>query len=145
MFEIRLRTRTDEPEAWVPDLAVILERSRLDAQATQTVMMNLIDMGLLEMVQSPDRPGEVLLDSRPLQALMSEYGPRVTTSTGRLGVSAAKPEIWTPSGPSAGGGGGGGLWTPGSAPPREGQSGGGKPLIIPGPLPDRGSRNGRST
>ena len=98
IFEIRLRARTDDPAAWVPDLAALLDRYRDDPQATQTLMMNLIDMGLLEMVNHPDRPGEILLDSRPLQALMAEFGPRVTTSTGRLGVSAAKPEIWTPGG-----------------------------------------------
>jgi len=135
IFEIRLRARKEDPAAWVPDLAVLLERYRDDPQATQTVMMNLIDMGLLEMVNNPDRPGEILLDSRPLQALMSEFGPRVTTSSGRLGVSATKPEIWTPggSGPGGGGSGPGGLWTPGGgSPPPQGPSGGEKKLIIPG-------------
>jgi hypothetical protein len=131
MFELRLRARGEEPTLWVPDLAVILERYRHDPDANQVVVMNLIDMGLLEMVSHPDRSGEIMIDSRPLQALMAEFGPRVTTATGRLGVSATKPEIWTPSGPASGGPGGG-LWTPGSPSPQEGQSGGGKKLIIPG-------------
>ena len=131
MFEIRLRVRDEDPTDWVADLAVILERYRNDAQATQTVMMNLIDMGLLEMVPNPDRPGEIMIDSRRLQVLMSEYGPRVTTASGRLGVSASKPEIWTP-GSSSSSGSGGGLWTPGSAPSQEGTSGGEKKLILPG-------------
>ncbi len=141
MFEIRLRARSDDPAAWVPDLAVLLDRHRDDSQVMQTLMMSLVDMGLLEMVNSPDRPGEILLDSRPLQALMAEFGPRVTTSTGRLGVSATKPEIWTPGGGSTGAGSAspgssGGLWTPGggggttSSP--EGPSGGEKRLILPG-------------
>ncbi|MCA1685204.1 MAG: hypothetical protein LC745_04320, partial [Planctomycetia bacterium] len=89
IFEVRLRARTEDPSGWVPDLAVLLDRYREDVQATQTLMMNLIDMGLLEMVNNPERPGEILLDSRPLQALMAEFGPRVTTASGRLGVSAA--------------------------------------------------------
>ena len=92
-------------------------------------MMNLIDMGLLEMVPNPDRPSEIMLDSRPLQALLAEYGPRVTTASGRLGVSATKPEIWTPR--ATAGGSGGGIWTPGS-PRRKRSAGGGKELIIPG-------------
>jgi hypothetical protein len=60
---------------------------------------------------------------------MAEYGPRVTTASGRLGVSATKGGLWTPGGPSAGGGG---IWTPGSeTAPTPG--GGDKPrLIIPG-------------
>lgn len=132
IFEVRLMARTAAPESWVPELAVVLERYRQDAPATQAIMVNLVEMGLLEMVQSPDRPGEIMLDSRPLQALMAEYGPRVTTASGRLGVSAGKPEIWTPGG--GGGKQGGGLWTPGSgsssAPPA--QPGTGGKLIVPG-------------
>jgi hypothetical protein len=92
----------------VPEIAVVLERYRQDKNASQLIMMNLVDMGLIQMVPSPDRPDEVYLDSRPLQALLAEYGPRITTASGRLGVSAAKPEIWTPgsgsgAGTSAGG------------------------------------------
>jgi hypothetical protein len=62
--------------------------------------------------------------------LLAEYGPRVTTASGQLGVAATKGEIWTPS--SQGGGSSpGGIWTPGSTPPSSG--GGDKPkLIIPG-------------
>ena len=136
MLEIRFKARTEEPEIWVPEIAVVLDRYRDDSEATTSVMMHLVQMGLLQMVRVPDRPGEVMLDSRPLQALLAEYGPRVTTSTGRLGVSATKPEIWTPGG--AAGGAPGGLWTPGSGgggpagPPPAGGGGGGKNLIIPG-------------
>ena len=132
IFEVRLRARTEPPETWVPEVAVVLERYRQDQSATQVIMMNLIDMGLIQMVSSPDRPGEVLLDSRPLQALLAEYGPRVTTASGRLGVSAAKPEIWTPGGSSAGGSGG--LYIPGSGAPAAPPSQGGGPskLIVPG-------------
>ncbi len=61
--------------------------------------------------------------------LMSEYGPRVTTASGQLGVSATKGGIWTPE--SERGGQSGGLWTPGAAGSQPG--GPEKPkLIIPG-------------
>ena len=73
-------------------------------------------------------PTDMMLDSRRLQAVLMEYGPKVTTASGGLGVSAAKGEIWTPSGP-AGGGSGGGLWTPGGAAAPGGEK---AKLIIPG-------------
>ena len=116
MLEIRIRAQTGEPTAWVADLAVILERYRHDLSASQSLTMSLIDMGLIRAVPNPDRPGEVLIDSTPLQALLAEYGPRVTTASGRLGVSAAKPEIWTP-GSQGSPTGSKGIWTPGSKPP----------------------------
>jgi hypothetical protein len=130
IFEVRLKARNEPPEAWVPDLAVVIERFRDDSQGTQTILMSLIEMGLVEMVANPDRPGEILLDTRPLQAVLAEYGPRVTTASGRLGVSASKPEIWTP-GTSPGAPGG--LWTPGAPSSAPGSTPGGeKKLIIRG-------------
>ena len=137
LFEARLRIRVEPPETWVPEIAVIIERYRDDPQASQIVMMGMIDMGLIQMVPNPDREGEILLDSRPLQQLMDTYGPRVKTASGRLGVSAAKPEIWTPA--ASGGGRGGGsssLYIPGggsgtpSSPPTK--SAGPSKLILPG-------------
>ncbi len=129
MVELRLKARADAPEVWVPELAVVLERYSQDPTANQIMLMNLVEMGLVRLSPNPDNPEDILLDSRPLQAVMAEYGPRVTTASGRLGVSAAKPEVWTPGGPAAGAGGA--IWTPGSSaantPP------GDKPkLIIPG-------------
>jgi tetratricopeptide (TPR) repeat protein len=129
MIEVRLKTRTERPEVWVPELAIVLERYAQDQAGTQVILQNLVELGLVRLDPSPDNPKEVLLDSRPLQALLTEYGPRVTTASGRLGVSATKPDLWTPGGPAAGSGGA--IWTPGSAsgnPPA-----GDKPkLIIPG-------------
>lgn len=130
VLELRLRARSEPPESWVPEVAVLLDRYRDDQYASQTVMLTLVDMGLIQMVSHPDRPGEVLLDSRPLQALLAEYGPRVTTASGKLGVSATKPEIWTPGASAAGGGG---LYIPGSAsgaPP--GAATGPSKIIVPG-------------
>jgi len=128
MLTVRLRARSEPPEAWVAQLAIILERYSQDRTASQAIMGNLLDMGLVQLVPNPDRPDDVLMDTRGLQALLTRYGPRVTTTSGGLGVSATKPEIWTP-GAAASGGGVGGIWTPGSAAPSEAE----KPkLIIPG-------------
>jgi tetratricopeptide (TPR) repeat protein len=128
MIEVRQKARTETPEVWVPELAIVLERYDRDESALQIILMNLVELGLVRLSPNPDDPADVLVDSRPLMAVLAEFGPRVTTASGRLGVSAAKPEVWTPGSP--GGGSTGGLWTPGSgtsSPP------GDKPkLILPG-------------
>ena len=139
MVEVRLRARIERPDVWVPELAIVLERYAGEPTANQVILMNLVEMGLVQMAPNPDNPNDVLLDSRPLQAVMGEFGPRVTTSSGRLGVSATRPDLWTPGSPAGGsGGGGGGLWTPGSGNPaaRPAASPAGAPdqprLILPG-------------
>ncbi len=139
LFELRLKAGTEQPETWVPDLAVILDRTRDDREASQKVLLTLVDLGLVKMVPNPDRQGEVYLDSRILEAVLSRYGPRVTTASGRLGVAATRGEIWTPGGESSGGGGGA-IWTPGSgtpAPPTASNPAASSPgdrprLIVPG-------------
>ena len=129
MVEVRLKARSERPEAWVPELAIVLERYAQDPAANQIILMNLVEIGLVRLSPNPDNPEDILLDSRPLQAVLAEYGPRVTTSSGRLGVSATKPDLWTPGGPASGSGGA--LWTPGGG--AGNQSPGDKPkLIIPG-------------
>ncbi len=129
MLEVRLRARLEAPETWVPDLAVILERYAQDPTANQVILMNLVELGLIQVKPNPDHPDDVLLDSRPLQAVLAEFGPRITTASGRLGVSATKPEVWTPGGPASSAGGG--LWTPGSASPSPAANQPSK-LILPG-------------
>ena len=47
-------------------------------------MSNLLDLGLIRMAPHPDRPDQVMLDSRPLMALLAQYGPRVTTAGRQL-------------------------------------------------------------
>ena len=127
LVDLRLRPRVEPPEAWVPGLAILLERHGQDPQANQIILMSLVEMGLVRVLPDPDNRGQILLDSRLLEAMLAEYGPRVTTASGQLGVSAAKPEIWTPG--STAGGGGGGIWTPGSGQAPAGD----KPrLIVPG-------------
>ncbi|MGE3822287.1 MAG: tetratricopeptide repeat protein, partial [Isosphaeraceae bacterium] len=128
MVELRLRSLSEEPEDWVPELAAIMDRYQENAGATQLLLANLVDMGLIEVSPKPDKPDEMLFDTRPLQALLSRYGPKVTTASGRLGVSATNPEIWTPA---ASTGGSTGIWTPGGANDR-GTEGGERKLIVPG-------------
>ncbi|MBX6312108.1 MAG: tetratricopeptide repeat protein [Isosphaeraceae bacterium] len=125
MVEVRLRSRSESPESWVPLLAGVLERYRDNRDAGPVILTNLVDMGLIQMAPHPDDPDQMLLDSRPLQTLLMQYGPRVTTAAGTLGISATQG-LWTPE---AAAGGGGKIWTPGS----EAGAAGEKPrLIIPG-------------
>ncbi len=133
IIEVRYQARMDPPEVWVPQLAIVLERYSRDSSANQVILSNLVEMGLVDMAPNPDNPNDILLDSRPLQMILAQFGPRVTTASGRLGVSATKPELWTPGG-AATGSGGDGFWTPGSGAASPGTAPpGDKPkLILPG-------------
>jgi hypothetical protein len=66
-----------------------------------------------------------------LQSLLAQYGPRVTTASGELGVAATRNQLWTP-GASSAAGGSSGLWTPGSASPAPSGGAEKSKLIIPG-------------
>jgi hypothetical protein len=128
MIDLQLKVMLDGPEVWFPRLAVILEKYRGNQEATSAIFLRLVDFGLVQPVIDPNRPEQVTLDTRTLQYYLSRYGPRVTTSTGQLGVAAARGELWTPESDSPGRSA---LWTPGSAssPPSSGE----KPkLILPG-------------
>ena len=127
---LRIRARFESPEAWVPGLAVIMERFRDDRASSQILISNLVEMGLIQLVPHPEHPDQLMLDSRPLMALLGEFGPRITTGTGELGVSAAKPGLWTPG--SGAGTQGGGLWTPGSGSGTSGNPEGERKIILPG-------------
>jgi hypothetical protein len=131
VIELRLRASTEAPEAWVPTLAALLERVRDDKTAGSYVLTTLLDLGLVQPVQNPDRPEEILLDSRVLQAMLARYGPRITTAEGELAVSAsaAKGEVWTPEKDAAGRSGT--IWTPGTD-SASGSSEAKPGLIIPG-------------
>ena len=39
--------QTEEPEVWVPDLAVVMERYRDDSVAYQVILRTLLDLGLI--------------------------------------------------------------------------------------------------
>jgi tetratricopeptide (TPR) repeat protein len=110
MLEIQIKSHFDELQDWVPELAVVLEKHRQNEEAKMVLTARLIDMGLVRLVPAPDRPNDFHLDTRPLYQLMSTYGPRVSTASGVLGVSATKGEIWTPeTAPKETA-----IWTPGS-------------------------------
>lgn len=131
MQEILFRAGEDAFEEWIPDLAVVLDRYRNNEAAMTVVTTRLIEMGLIRVTPLPDRPGEIQLDPRPLQQLLRLYGPKVTTSSGYLGVSATKGEIWTPE--SASRGAGSSIWVPGSEAPSESAGAGEKSrIILPG-------------
>jgi hypothetical protein len=125
--ELRLHSRLDAPEQWVPELAAILERARGEEDGA-VLLPSLMEMGLVRLSPNPDRPGAMIVDTRPLQALLSRFGPRITTATGELGVSATKGGIWTPGSEA---GTPGGLWTPGQSAPDQPEGERSK-LIIPG-------------
>ena len=103
MIDLQVQMVLDGPEVWVPSLAVILERYRGNQEATSAVFLRLINLGLVQVVQDPNRPDQMALDTRMLEHYLSQYGPRVTTASGQLGVAATRGEIWTPE--SAAGGG----------------------------------------
>lgn len=127
MIDLQIQMVLDSPETWVPTLAVILDRYRGNQEATSAVFLRLINLGLVRVVPEPNRPDHVGLDTRVLEHYLNQYGPRVTTASGQLGVAATRGEIWTPES-AAGGGGGASIWTPGSAAPPA--PAGGKPSII---------------
>ncbi len=137
MLEVQFKSMTERPENWVPDLAVLLERYRDNQGAMSGIMVRLAEMGLIETVENPDRPGDYMLDTRVLQAVLAQFGPRITTASGQLGISATKGGIWTPGSEASKPGAGGGIWTPGSgagaSPKAAVPAAGGKPSAGSGP------------
>ncbi len=110
MRAVRISSLFDPLEEWVPQLSVILERHSPNDNAAAVIVSQLAEMGLVQPVSHPDRPGELMLDTRPLQQLLKLYGPKLATSSGYLGVSATRSEIWTPEAAAKGSS----IWTPGS-------------------------------
>ena len=96
MIELQVQMVLDGPEVWVPSLAVILERYRGNQEATSAVFLRLINLGLVQVVQDPNHPDQMALDTRTLEYYLNQFGPRVTTASGQLGVAATRGEIWTP-------------------------------------------------
>jgi tetratricopeptide (TPR) repeat protein len=129
LLDIRIRAQFDSPDLWVPQLAMILDRYKDNSDAAQYVLSGLVELGLVRVSPHPDNPDQMLIDSRLLQAVLAEFGPRITTASGELGVSATKGGIWTPGSDAGSTSSGGGIWTPGGASAASGD----KPkLIIPG-------------
>ncbi len=128
MLGLHIQIIFDEPDVWVPVLALILERVRGSKEATGVVILRLIELGLVKPVPDPYHADQMGLDTRVLEYYLSHYGPRVTTATGELGVAASRGSIWTPGAAAAGGGGT--IWTPGSTSPQP--PGGKGALFVPG-------------
>lgn len=128
IVELRIRAATEPMENWVPLLAVQLERSRQAEQSDPALLSLLVELGLIQLTPHPELPGEFLMDTRRLQAVMANFGPRITTAEGSLGVAATRGGIWTPEAETGGSTTPGGIWTPGGSD----SSGGEKKLIIPG-------------
>ncbi len=127
MFELQIRAQFDKPDKWIPELAVILERYRENESASMMITGSLLEMGLIRLTSPADQPGELMLDTRMLQQLLALYGPKVTTASGYLGVSATRGEIWTPGSEAKGSP----IWTPGLDAGAGGE--GEKPrIIVPG-------------
>ncbi|MFO0958667.1 MAG: hypothetical protein U0800_14755 [Isosphaeraceae bacterium] len=116
LLDLRIAVESTPPERWVPDLVVLLDRYRENPAANEQIMGLLVELGLLRMVPDPESRRGMLLDPRPLQALIERYGPRITTASGRLGVAEASGGIWTPD-KEAASRGGSSIWTPGSGNP----------------------------
>ena len=131
--EFRLRSRFEPVPEWVPRLVVVMDRVRNNPQATSYLTRVLISMGLVRVVADPHDPKKRLLDPSGLQSLITQFGPRITTASGEVGISAAQGGIWTPD--SDRGRAASSIWTPGSgpAPPAGEPAGRDKPrLIVPG-------------
>ena len=124
MLDLQVKMMLDEPDVWVPHLAILLERYSRNKEATSALLFRLVNLGLVQVVMDPKHPEQIVLDTRVLENFLSQYGPRVTTVAGQAGLAATRGEIWTPdSAPSASS-----IWTPGSA--SSPVPDGGKPKII---------------
>jgi tetratricopeptide (TPR) repeat protein len=131
LVEVQLKARGETPETWVPLLAALLDRYRGDDAASRTILLTLVEMGIVRTAPHPTDPGKMMIDTRILNALLVEYGPRITTAAGGVPASAGPSGLWTPDAAGAGAGTTtpGGIWTPGGT----GAGGPDKPkLIIPG-------------
>jgi hypothetical protein len=126
-IDLQTRMLLDEPDVWVPYLAALLDRYRGDPEATSALLPRLVGLGLIRVVADPDRPDQVILDTRILETYMNRYGPRVTTASGQSSHAASRGEIWTPDSGAARAP----IWTPGSA--SSPTPGGERPkIILPG-------------
>ncbi len=74
------------------------------------MLLRLAEFGLVSVVPDPKQPDKIVLDTRILDHLLTEYGPRVTTAAGDLGAAPAAGGLWTPEAAR----GGSTIWTPGS-------------------------------
>jgi tetratricopeptide (TPR) repeat protein len=106
----------DPPAVWVPPLADMLKKYAGHQETLQTLIRILLRLGLVRPVQDPSKPSEVLMDWRPLEYLMVQYGRRQPGALDLTPVTADQSgKIWTPDagGPAAAPP----VWSPGQAQP----------------------------
>ena len=132
MIDLQVQMVLDEPEVWVPSLAVILESVSRKSGGDVS--------GIPSPDQSRARPGRTGPQSSRSSgarharagALSQSIWPPRTTASGQLGVAATRGEIWTPESAAAGRRRRLPIWTPGSAtPPAAGQEEN-HPIIVTG-------------
>ena len=129
LTEFQVSTALDGPEVWVPTIVALTDRYRGNRDASAAILYRLMRMGLAQPVVDPKRPDQVMVDMGMLDQLIAQYGPRITTAAGDLGVAAGRGEIWTPDSAR----GGAAIWTPGSeAAPAAGTGQERSRLILPG-------------
>src|SRR5262249_16696880 len=93
MIDLQVKVRLEAPEVWVPRRAALLERYRGNAEATSAILMRLAGLGLVQVAIDPKHPGQIILDTRLLEHYLREFGPRVTTAAGELGIAASRAQI----------------------------------------------------
>ncbi len=122
MLELRIRAQSESPTQWVPYLQSLIMRSGSGESRTETTVaplltQTLIQLGLIQVTTAPEDPQRRLLDTRPLQALLSRFGTPESGGDGLIDVQAGggtdpASSIWTP-GRAAAAQSGGAIWTPG--------------------------------
>jgi len=83
--ELRFRSRFEPPSLWVPRLSLVLSRVKNSQRHTGYLTRVLFEMGLVRVVPDPDDSAKKVLDPSPLQAVLAQYGPRITTANRRVG------------------------------------------------------------
>jgi len=127
MIDLQVKMMLDKPDVWVPVLAALFERYSGSQEATSALLLRLVNFGLVQVVADPNRPNQIVLDTRILEDYLTRYGPRITTASGQSGQAATRGEIWTPDSGAARTP----IWTPGSASPSN-PSGEKPKIILPG-------------
>ncbi len=89
----------DNPEVSVPIIAVLLERYRGDRDALSAILFRLMEMDSSALGRPPTTPTRSPWKGSSTSA--DQFGPRVTTASGDLGVSANQAGSGRPRRPEA--------------------------------------------
>ena len=75
MIGLEVKMLLEEPEVWVPVVAVILERCRGNNEATSAVLMRLVSLGLVQAGVDPKRPDQLSSIPRCWSTISNDMGP----------------------------------------------------------------------